>query len=219
MTNRFTPLAMLAALAALACTPSVAPPAVTPSASPSAAASAAPASAQPSAAASAAASPAASASPTASPAASATPNPAGGGTEPDAHEGEACEHMEEGPAVAAAAALASTSRTPAKVAGDHKRYDVALVQTAGQYEGYVTFENGEAGEYEFYLNADVPFKLMQDGKEIAPEATTGALGGCPDVVKKVVHAELAVGEVELHFGPTTTATVGLVFEHHEADGE
>lgn len=215
--TRIAPLAMLAALAALACTPSVAPPQVPASASPSAAASAAasttPASTTPSPAASAAASPAA------SPSAGASPNPAAGGTEPDAHEAEACEHMEEGPGVAVTANLVTMSRERARVEDDHKRYDVGLVQNAGQYEGYVIFENAEAGAYEFFLNKDVPFKLMQAGKEITPTGTATQVGGCPEVIKKLVEADLAVGQVELHFGPTTESTVGLVFEHHHTDDE
>ncbi len=204
MTKRLIPLAALAALTVLACSTTVAPPAATPSASPSAAASAA---ASPAAKPTAGTSPA----PTTAPATNATASPAASAA-PAEVDVEGCEHGEEGPAKAVTANLVTMSRERARVADDHNRYDVTLVQSAGQYEGYVIFENDDVGDFHFYLNKDVPFKLMQNGKDVAFEKTTKPLALCPDVVKASYVAELAIGQVELHWGPTSESSVGVVIE-------
>lgn len=222
MTKRFIPLAALAALAALACTPTVAPPTLpTASGSPAATASAG-ASTAPTTGASTA--PGASASPTgsASPAASASP----GASAKPAHDHaadftEGCEHLgEEDGAKAVQASLVTMSRERGVVAADHARYNIGLIKNGGRSEGYVLFENDEEGEFHFFLSQDVPFKLVQGGKDVAfhAEDTQKPLAACPNVVKAHYAADLGVGQVELHFGPTDQTTVGLVLEHHSEEG-
>ena len=225
MTSRFIPLAALAALAALACTPTVAPPAAPgASAAPGVVASAP---AQPpfavvdgSPAPVGSASPAASASPGAGP-----PSPGAGPASPGASAspaaavdyGEACEHVAEGPAKVVSANLVTMSRARDSVAADHTRYDVGLVLSGGQSEGYVLFDSDEAGDCAFYLNKDVPFKLMQAGQEVAFEATEKPLAACADAIKAHYVAEVGVGQLELHFGPTSETTVGIVIERGAHD--
>lgn len=209
--KRFAPLL---ALLAVGCTAS-GTGSVTPGASalPSAGASAMP-SAAASAMPSAAASTAASAKPSTAPSAAATAAPAAPGV--DNLAAEACEHMAEGPMESKQANLVTMSRERAVVTAEHRRWDVQLVANAGKNEGYVLFENAEEGDFHFYLGADVPFKLKQDGKDVTFEATSKSGFGC-DAVKASYAAELGIGQVELHFGPTDQKAVSLVLE--KAEGE
>lgn len=135
-----------------------------------------------------------------------TPAPAAGG------DAEGCEHMNEGPAVAVTANLVSMNRERDKVAVTHTRFDVKLTPNAGQNEGYVLLDSDEAAEVQVYLSQDVPFKLMQDGHVIAFDASDKHPLTCP-AIQAHYAADLGIGPVELHFGPTPETTVSLVLEH------
>ena len=206
--KRFAPLlALLAAGCTATATGTVTPGASTqPSAAPSLAASLAP-SAKPSAAPSTAASIAPSGQPSAAPSAAA-PH--------DLASTEACEHMTEGPSDTKQANLLSMSRERALVKADHRRNDVQLVANAGKNEGYVLFENDKDGDIHFFLGTDVPFKLKQDGKDVTFEKTAKSGFGC-DTIKAAYSADLGIGQVELHFGPSDAKAVSVVLERVEGD--
>ena len=213
--KRFAPfLALLAAGCTATATGTVTPGASTaPSSGPSVAVSAAPSTA-------ASTSPAAKPSAAASAAPSSAPSAAASGAPAvDADLAEACEHMAEGPAESKQANLLSMSRERAVLKAEHRRWDVQLVESAGKYEGYVLMENDEEGEFHFSLGADAAFVVKQDGKTVAFSETKKTGLGC-DALKAHYAAKLAIGQVELHFGPTTEKAVSVVIEHHEhAAGE
>lgn len=132
----------------------------------------------------------------------------------DAHEEEnineeACEHMQEGPAVAVVA-TASAQGAP-DVSQSHRRYDMTLDNTT---QSMVSFAASHASEYTFFLSANVLFTVHNDqGTEVEIEHTENPFAACADVA--VSHTlDLQVGTHLLHLGPSASV-VGLVVEQAE----
>lgn len=127
-------------------------------------------------------------------------------------EVELCEHMAEGP-VEAVTAGADLAGAP-DVSEEHTRFDVALIDDGNNmFEGSASFAADEDGEFFVALDADVPLAFFDgSGNAITIEATEDGSDVCDDV--GVIHTiDLAVGTVELRFGPTGAAEVRVVIEH------
>lgn len=128
---------------------------------------------------------------------------------------EACEHAVDGPFRPVQAAEADAA--PAIQSYAHSRVDITLTTEGDGNGGSVAFNVAEAGDYTFFLTADVPLSFAGADGPIAVEETV-AVDDCAEVA--VGHTvELPTGAVILTFGPTDATTVGLVFEaaegHHD----
>lgn len=147
-----------------------------------------------------AASPAASAMPSTMPSADASASPSAPGG-----AAEACEHMQQGPAVAVAAVAEGGASAPS-VAADHKRYDVALTGGKGQ----VRFASGAAGELAVYSDAPATLALQSGaGQAVQAESIATSVGECGTIRGKWVF-DVGVGPYVVTLeGP---AKVGLVLE-------
>jgi hypothetical protein len=131
--------------------------------------------------------------------------------EPSGDE-EACEHLAEGPATAVTAVASGVGPL---IDDDHRRYDVALVAVDGGNGGEVRFASAEAGDYVFFLDADVSLAVTDvDGSPVALEASETASATCPETIRARHHVELGVGTYSLRFGPTEQSSVGVVVEAH-----
>jgi len=122
-------------------------------------------------------------------------------------EEEACQHMANGPAssVTAGADAMSAADTSAD-AWTHKRVDVGLMAATEGFEGFVTFEATEAGDYLFFVDGEASVTIAGASPE-----SSAAVSNCSEVAQ--VHTfELEVGE---HVVQVTSAveTVRLVVEH------
>ena len=126
-------------------------------------------------------------------------------------EGEACEHLAEGP-FQGVTAVADAAGTLENTAYEHTRVNIALADVEGGKGGFASFEADGEGDFYFFLSANVPLKILDgSGAEVPIESTTIGSELCTDIgVTHVV--ELAVGTYTLEFGPTTETTVGLVHE-------
>lgn len=121
---------------------------------------------------------------------------------------EACEHAADGPSRAVTAAAPEAA--PAIQSYAHARVDITLLAETDGNGGSVAFNVAEAGDYIFFLTADVPLAFGDDAGGIAIEATA-AVDACAEVA--VSHTvELDPGIVTLTFGPTEATEVGLIFE-------
>ncbi|MEZ4432128.1 MAG: hypothetical protein R3F65_06910 [bacterium] len=128
-----------------------------------------------------------------------------------AHEdltAEACEHGAEGPFQAVTAAAPVDA--PAIQGYSHTRVDITLPAGPDGNGGAVAFNVSEAGDYNFFLTADVPIAFLVDRAPLPIEDTV-AVTECEAIA---VHhtVELPAGEVFLMFGPTAATEVGVVFE-------
>lgn len=120
---------------------------------------------------------------------------------------EACEHAA-GSAEAVEAAEVATA--PAIQSYIHTRVDITLPAGADGNGGSVAFNVAEAGDYVFYLTADVPLAFSDDTGSL-PIEETALVDAC--AVVAVAHTvELTPGVAILTFGPTEVSEVGLVFE-------
>jgi hypothetical protein len=136
-----------------------------------------------------------------------------GGSEDAGHEeedpaAEACEHMVDGPNENHTATLAAPFPT---VNTEHTRHDVTLVDDAGEYRGTVQYEVSAEADYLVFLDRDVPLAFFDSSGNALAVEQSEPVDECEDVVI-VKHVPLAVGTVELRFGPTTESTVRLVIE-------
>jgi hypothetical protein len=130
-------------------------------------------------------------------------------TEPSLEE-EACEHLQEGPAVARTATAAAAG-APA-VSNDHMRYDVALVDVTGGKGGFITFAAAEAGDYVFFFSADVPLAVTTSAGQ--PVTIAGGETGsdlCTELARSY-DVPLTVGTFNLQLGPTSATSVSIVVE-------
>lgn len=132
------------------------------------------------------------------------------GPKDDPADVEGCEHLEEGPAVSVTAS-ADGGTAPA-IRSDHKRYDVQLVDVAGGKGGRVTFAPSAAGDYVFFLDADVAAKFLDSaGAEVAVERSEKSTPTCV-AVKGRHQLALGVGTYRLSLGPGSVESVGIVVE-------
>jgi hypothetical protein len=131
-------------------------------------------------------------------------------------EEEGCEHMKEGPSMSVTAS-AQAEGAPVG-AGEHTRFDIALVDVEGGKGGYVTIEADEDGEFVLFLGADVPVTISDGGgAEVAVEGSE-PVALCTEVA--VAHTfDLEVGAYTLFVGPTEASELRLVFEHAGAHEE
>lgn len=122
---------------------------------------------------------------------------------------EACEHTTGGP-YRDVTATADAADGPV-ASFEHTGVRVALTDVTGGKGGFVTFEADAAGDFVFFLSADVPLAVQDaTGAAVAIEATAD-VDACAEVA--VQHTvELAVGSYRLSFGPTDVSTVTLVGE-------
>ncbi len=121
-------------------------------------------------------------------------------------DSEGCEHLQKGPGVAVTAS-ATASDAPA-VSNDHKRYDITLPSGG---TGSVSFASGEAADYVFYLNAEVPLRIASaSGQAVTFESSATSSASCTTIKGRHV-APLEVGTYTLTFGPGS-GTVSLVIE-------
>jgi hypothetical protein len=129
----------------------------------------------------------------------------------------ACEHLA-GAEVVAVTAAAVRDQAPA-VAADHHRYEIALGEIEGGRGGFVSFASEQAGDVLFFLDADVPVKLVDAaGAAVAFEQSVTSSSECA-LIKGRHLAELPVGTVWLQFGPAAVEKVNLVVEGAEHDAE
>ena len=125
---------------------------------------------------------------------------------------EACEHLQEGPAVAVTANATADGAAPS-VSEPHKRYDVALVDVTGGRGGTVSFASADEGHHVLYLSADVPVEVRDgSGAVVDFEATATSISSCTEVKSKR-ELDLGVGTYRITFGPTATPSVSLVMEY------
>jgi hypothetical protein len=135
----------------------------------------------------------------------------GGAVEPPVESGpsdEACEHAQEGPAVASTASV--TPFDGADITEPHARHDVALVDVVGGKGGFAQYDSA-GGAHTFFLTKDIPVSFRDPGgNELAIDETKDETT-CAEVVV-AHHITLDVGKVFLGFGPTDEDTVSLVIE-------
>ena len=122
---------------------------------------------------------------------------------------EACEHLVEGPS---SPVLAVASGDGPLIGDDHTRYDITLVAAGNGHEGAVRFAAAEAGDYVFFLDADVPLEVRDASGGVidAEESRTSGLL-CPELGARIV-VPLGVGTAQLRFGPTAASVVRVVVE-------
>lgn len=134
----------------------------------------------------------------------------GSETPPPGPDAEGCEHLREGPAVAVAAAPAADGAP--EIAANHRRYDVALTPVAAGNGGFVRYAAPEAGDYLFFLSADVAVQFLDAaGAPVAPEASAKSSTACVEVKGRHV-VPLEVGPYAIQLGPTTHGAVSIVVE-------
>lgn len=127
---------------------------------------------------------------------------------------EACEHMQDGPAMSVTA-IADMAGDAPDVGEHHIRWDIALVDRGGgaaDLGGYVDLVVDEASESLLFLGADVAIALWDaTGTEVAAEASNADITACAEVA--VSHTfDLEVGTYLLEIGPTSETEVQLVVE-------
>lgn len=130
--------------------------------------------------------------------------------DPDA---EACEHLAEGPAIAAQAVSEVTSPALADVGEPHTRYDIALTDVTDGKGGWVRLPVAAAGDYIVFLDADVALAAFAGDGTTAREAedVDDHSDACETIRGRHVF-EFPVGETLLWFGPAATDAVSVVIE-------
>lgn len=123
---------------------------------------------------------------------------------------EACEHMNNGPAVTVTASL--DAKAAPDVSAGHKRYDIALIQENGQYAGKVLYNSNEEANYVFFFDQDVKLEVRDDQDAVVEFEATASFSTACGKVKARYELPLGVGFYTLHLGPTAASTVSLVVE-------
>ncbi len=127
-------------------------------------------------------------------------------------EQEACEHLGGTTATAVAAVDDKATGLAPEVSKSHTKFAVALpADPSGTYAGSVRFLAPAKGQYLVVADTAVPMQLFDSaGKALEPVA--GATkANCPAVAAQAVYA-LEVATYRLKLGPTSKASVGLLFE-------
>jgi hypothetical protein len=130
---------------------------------------------------------------------------------------DACEHMQDGPIQAVAAAAESSPEAPA-LADTHTRYDVTLTGEAGALVGHVNLPIAGAAEHIVFLDTDVPVEL-RDSQDalVAAEAVDRAIDECVEVAAGHTF-DLGVGTYSLRFGPAAAERVSVVLVPADGHG-
>ena len=127
---------------------------------------------------------------------------------------DACAHMADAPQSIDAATDASAAPS---LDMTHVRYDINLVETADERGGLVSFAATEAGEYYFFLGAEVPMSMSDPiGASVPFTQGPEAVEECEELASHYV-IELGVGSYLISFGPTSVELLSLIVI--EADGE
>lgn len=132
-------------------------------------------------------------------------------------EGEehACEHFEGGPN-ASVTATAEADGAPESFEEHH----LIQVTLAEGDTSFLQFSPDEAGDFTFWLSADVPLKLSKDGTEVAGTAGEAAKGCEEDAVTSLKFEELEAATYTIEIGPTDATELNFVAEHgHHEEGE
>lgn len=145
-----------------------------------------------------------------------------GPAEENNHEGEvtpeedACEHMEEGPAVDATAVAAGEDAE--SISDSHTRYDLTV--PGDPASGVIEFALAEEGEAHFFFDSDVDLTVTDaEGTEVAAEATLASVDACDAVVEGFVY-DLGVGTYTLTIdGQASPGMVYVPAEHAHEEGE
>lgn len=141
-----------------------------------------------------------------------SPSPSASASAPAIPEAdlEACEHLNEGPAVAVTATL--SAQDAPDVSEGHKRYDISLVAQNEQYTGHVLYNSKEEADYVLFFNQDVNLEV-KDAENVTVDIETSASSSvaCGTVKARYV-VPLGVGLYTLKLGPTAASTVSLVIE-------
>ena len=138
------------------------------------------------------------------------PSPTGSSAAIPEADIEACEHLNDGPAVAVMASL-DAGNAP-QVSEAHKRYDIGLVGDNAPYSGKVLYNSKEEADYVFFFTQDVALEVRDaENAPVEIEAIASSSAAC-GTVKARYEVPLGVGLYTLHLGPVATATVSLVVE-------
>lgn len=140
-------------------------------------------------------------------------------------EGEACEHLADGPFEAITAVENPLTPDPPNAAIEHTRVDISFVDISGStpntedgsFGGTVAFEAAEAAEYLFFLSEAVPLSVFDATAGVFIPVEEEVVGSdlCSEIA--VTHTyDLEVGTYLLTFGPTDVFETGMV--HEEAGG-
>jgi len=122
-----------------------------------------------------------------------------------------CLHARRGPFADVAASAPPAA--DANVDPVHTHYRVALVATGAGFHGAVRYTPQRAGEWAFYVEHDVPLRIVgPEGAALTP-TLVDAVPGCPHLRRVEVVTLAAQVVYHLELGPTTASTVGLVIEH------
>lgn len=128
-------------------------------------------------------------------------------------DAEACEHFADGP-FNDVTASADTAAAP-DVGAEHTAHRITLVDDGGQSGGFVRFEAGEATDFVFFLDGDVPLAITDgSGAAVALEESCDP-AACSDACAAIAGRHvvpLAVGTYFLELGPTPATEVALVHE-------
>jgi hypothetical protein len=124
---------------------------------------------------------------------------------------EACEHLAEGPAASVTAGAVADDTAPL-VADDHKRYDIALTETAGVNSGFVRFAVDHEAEYIFFVDQQTTLEFTDAaGNAVAPSAEVTSSTECTDIKGKVT-VDLGLGTYFIEVSSDAATLVGLVIE-------
>lgn len=126
-------------------------------------------------------------------------------------QGEACEHMVEGPSKAFDAVAPMASGGPV-INAEHHRVDITLPASGeGEFAGAVLFEADEATDYVFFLDSALRFSVADaDGNAVTIEDTDQVVECSEVAVQHTVG--LTVGTYLLTFEGATVEVLGLVHE-------
>ncbi len=134
---------------------------------------------------------------------------------------DACEHMIEGPFESLTAVAADAASMPA-IAEDHTRYDIALIASGANSEGFLELRIAEEGEFGIYLSRDIAIEVRDSSDNTIAAEETESVAACSEV--SVGHIfDFEVGSYELYVGPSADATeisivlVELGDHHHEEE--
>jgi hypothetical protein len=120
---------------------------------------------------------------------------------------EACEHLQEGPAV--------STVSGGLVSDDHRRYDLTLAPGANP-SAVVTFAATRDDDYFVFLSKDVPLTVRRAaGSGIDRRDFVDESDECTEIGARSEY-HLDVGSYELVFGSTAEPSVSIVIEGRNA---
>lgn len=123
-------------------------------------------------------------------------------------DGDACEHLTQGPLIGQAASAKASAEAPL-VSKPHTAFDLTL-PGLGADPTYVRYSVSKAGDYVFYLDKAADLTVTSDANApVAPKASATSAAGCPVAKVRQVYS-LTVGTYMVKIGPTQTSSVTFV---------